>query len=414
MRTPFLTLIAFILFQGTVSSQQFQRALVPNRISPGIDLDQQNASEIAVLSFVAGPNLFTGGFLNFTQIGLNKGILQSYDYRLTGRSLADGRASWWASENAWLLGMAALDGVQNKALLKLQPDGSIAWSKGFGEAGDIQSENIGRVATAISPDNKAVIAGAAGNFALNDGRNDLFIAKINPDGSSVWEKQYRFSLNNNADAALGGLLALPDGSLLVSGTVNQSFSDNDNIFLLKIDANGTLLWAKQYGYNGGGFGAKEKGLDLCTLPNGHIVVSGWVNENLAFNQDGLLLETDGAGNFVRSLSFDIQNADYNLQINRVIALDDQRVVFSVGAWENWGRHHFVYICTIDSQCFCIWCRNIHLEHGTNDPFDQRLQFRSLYCHGKSRTSMFSTVGFYPCSCQRISPGPNFNRYRPVL
>lgn len=130
------------------------------------------------------------------------------------------------------------------------------------------------------------------------------------------------------------MLTLPDGNLLISGTVNQNFSESDNLFLLKMDASGNLLWAKQYGTNGAGFGAKEKGLHLCLLPNDHIVMSGWVDENFAFNQDGLLMETDADGGVVRALSFDIQNADFNLQINRVIATDDQTLVFSIGAWEN--------------------------------------------------------------------------------
>jgi len=334
MRTAILSFLLAILMVEIATSQQFQRTLDPGRISPGLDIDHRDNGDLGILSFVSGPNLFTGGYLNLTTLNVPNGIIGSYDLRLTGIAAADGKAVWWPSQKAWLVGMSALDPSQNKALFCIDEDLNLQWVKRFGESGDIQEENARRVAVAVSADDKAVLAGAAGNFALNDGRNDLFVAKINPDGSSVWEKQYRFSLDNSADAALGGLLALPDGSLLVSGTVNKSFSDNDNLFLLKTDASGNLLWAKEYGTPGNVLGAKEKGLDLCVLPNGHIVINGWVDEDLAFNQDGLLLETDENGNPLRSLSVDIQNGDFNLQINRVIALDNNQVVFSAGAWEN--------------------------------------------------------------------------------
>ncbi len=331
----FLLTLFLILTEVTIHhAQQFQRVLDPGRLSPGLDLDQKNGSEVGVLSFVAGPNLFAGGFLNLTTLNLKQGITSSYDYRITGTNVADGRATWWPSENSWLVGAATLNGTQNKALLKIAPDGSVIWSKAFGETADIQESNIGRVAVVITQENKAIIAGAADDFALNDGRNDLFVAKINEDGSSVWEKQLRFSLDLNADAALGALISLPDGSLLVSGTINQAFSAGDNLFLLKLDAQGKLIWAKQYGSPGNVLGAKERGLDCCVLPNGHVLMCGWVDDDLAFNQDGFLLETDETGNVIRSLVFDINGADFNLQINRVIAFDNDRVVFSAGAWEN--------------------------------------------------------------------------------
>jgi gliding motility-associated-like protein len=333
MQKFLLTSVFTIFLVFTHQAQQFQRVLAPGRLSPGLDIDQKNKNEVGILSFVAGPNLFSGGFANLTTLNVEQGTVSSFDYRIAGTNLADGRAAWWPTENSWLLGVSALSGIQNKAVLKIAADGSVSWSKGFGEAGDVQEVNIGRTAVAITNDNKAVMAGAANNFALNDGRNDLFVAKINADGSSVWEKQLRFSLDFNADASLGGILSLPDGSLIISGTVNR-LSSSDDLFLLKLDAQGNLLWAKQYGSPGNILTAKERGLDCAVMPNGHIVMCGWVDTDLAFNQDGLLLETDEQGNFVRSLSFDINNADFSLQVNRVIAIDNERVVFSVGASEN--------------------------------------------------------------------------------
>lgn len=93
----------------------------------------------------------------------------------------------------------------------------------------------------------------ATNVTSAPGNGDIYIAKYNPNGNLVWMKQFGGNFMDRAyDLAIG-----PDQNVVVTGifsgsvsfgtTTLQSTQDSKDIFLLKLDQNGGVVWARKEG-----------------------------------------------------------------------------------------------------------------------------------------------------------------------
>src|SRR5436309_10891602 len=91
--------------------------------------------------------------------------------------------------------------------------------------------------------------------------SDALVFKISPDGSPVWYRRGTGNLDDYADSVSSST----DGGVLVAGTCNSSsfgmagvsasLSAGKSLYLVKMDAGGSGLWAKSAGssMDSGGF-----------------------------------------------------------------------------------------------------------------------------------------------------------------
>lgn len=162
-------------------------------------------------------------------------------------------------------------------VVKINKTGTLLWEKSFG--GDEIDE-----ARAITPTND-------GNFIIigdtrstnkdvtqNNGGADLWAIKIDIEGNLLWQKNYG---GNSFDVGRSIHKTL-DGGFLISGSSRSADNEFTNkgqndALILKIDANGNLLWQKTVG------GTE---IDFCydaiELTNGEIIAVGESSSN---NQD---------------------------------------------------------------------------------------------------------------------------------
>jgi hypothetical protein len=94
---------------------------------------------------------------------------------------------------------------------------------------------------------------------------------------------------------------LPDGGFVLMGTTT-SFSESQDIYIVRTDPIGNPLWQKNYDYNNAGL--DESGESMEVDADGNIVVCGWVEmDSETGNRDVLVLKTDGEGNLLQSRTF---------------------------------------------------------------------------------------------------------------
>ncbi|CAM1348935.1 hypothetical protein [Tenacibaculum insulae] len=162
-------------------------------------------------------------------------------------------------------------------IVKIDKSGTLLWEKSFG--GDEIDE-----ARAITPTNDGnfIIIGdtrsSTKDVTKNNGGADLWIIKININGNLIWQKNYG---GTSFDAGRS-VKKTNDSGFLVSGSSRSA--DNgfinkgqNDALILKIDANGNLQWQKT-------IGGTE--IDFCydaiELANGSIIAVGESSSN---NQD---------------------------------------------------------------------------------------------------------------------------------
>jgi hypothetical protein len=127
-------------------------------------------------------------------------------------------------------------GAANKDIwiIKLYPDGKVAWQKMIGSAG------IELIHSVIELDDGCIlIAGEVRSTATED--CDAMLFKLNPIGTIEWQWAY----GTDFDEWIEDVRATQDGGYIVTGTI--AAESNKNILILKLTSWGSIEWARVFG-----------------------------------------------------------------------------------------------------------------------------------------------------------------------
>ncbi len=171
-------------------------------------------------------------------------------------------------------------------LIKTDANGNIIWSKTYRGTDDDWATSVQQTS-----DGGYIVAGITSSFGA--GWYDIFLIKTDANGNIIWAKTY----GGTDDDRAYSVQQTSDGGYIVAGV--NSFSASGDIFLIKTDANGNIIWSKTYGgtYWDGAFSVQQ------TSDGGYIVAGG----TGSFGMGGaFLVKTDASGN-IGSCSI-VQNA----------------------------------------------------------------------------------------------------------
>lgn len=139
---------------------------------------------------------------------------------------------------------------------KLDNNGNFVWAKQFGANGQdvghsIATDNNGNVYVTGNFMGTIDFDPGIGTYNLtSNGNTDIFILKLNSSGNFIWAKQFG---GTNSDIGLDdmnniytignftGIVDFDPGA----GVYNLTANSNSDIFISKLDSNGSFIWAKQ-------------------------------------------------------------------------------------------------------------------------------------------------------------------------
>lgn len=175
--------------------------------------------------------------------------------------------------------------------------GDPTWSKRFGGIYDDAAMGV-----AVDKDQSVIVAGhfrSAAVFGekayIAKGDADIFVTKYTPSGDLVWAKVFgglyldkAYAVATDAD---GGVVVAGEFSGTVDfGAGEFESSGGADIFLLKLDAGGALVFAKHFG---GLSDQRAKGLAITA--SGDIVIAGEHNGEMSFDAGAPTLAAAGGG-----------------------------------------------------------------------------------------------------------------------
>ena len=144
-------------------------------------------------------------------------------------------------------------------VLRLDANGGVIWQKKYGGAGGDHNAQVD-----VTPDGGFFVAGVTASFGAGP-NGDFWVLRLDATGNIIWQKTYGGSGTEYAYS----MKSTSDGGAVVAGYTNSFGGGGAYIWVLRLDANGNVVWQKTYGGSG-----DEVAYSVELTPDG-FVVAGW-------------------------------------------------------------------------------------------------------------------------------------------
>jgi len=222
-------------------------------------------------------------------------------------------------------------------IVKLDAAGAVSWQKTLGGSSDDIPNGMLQTA-----DGGYLLAGRTSSYGA--GGLDLWVVKLDASGNIVWQKSYGGS--GSYDAAYSVRQAA-DGGYFLAGWTN-SYGSGYEMWLLKLDASGNSVWQKAYGGSGSEFAYAS-----CPSSDGGFVVAGSTSSSGAGSNDFWVIKVDSSGNRVWQKAYGGAGADTAFSVEPTA--DGGYVV--AGRTESFGAGSAdFWVLKLDSTGTLVWQR----------------------------------------------------------
>ncbi len=190
--------------------------------------------------------------------------------------------------------------IQNSAntdrdiyLVKISNAGEAQWEKRIGSKSRVEYDSVNEAAYSIisAPDGGYFITGSLNGYSSCCGK--IFLMKVSSTGDSLWTKKFNYGIGYS-------IIAAKNGGVVISGTFQEGISQD--IFLIKTDTAGNLLWKKTYGGTG-----YEYGASMVETSDGGFAITGITD--MKGSQDVYLIRTSSTGDLQWSNTYGGSNVD---------------------------------------------------------------------------------------------------------
>lgn len=213
-------------------------------------------------------------------------------------------------------------------IVKTDIAGNPLWMNAYGTTGDEgrywDTEGV------PTPDGGYIIAGHTNNATISAGGSDILVVKVDASGTLQWAKRY----GGSADEFAEGIALVPSGGYAIVGTT-YSYSNGDrDACLLRIDNNGNLIWAKSYGDVG-----CDRGVDIIAFTNNYALSMNYNNTLSACGVNGeydpMFIKTDTVGNCgcnVVNAPFSTLDVTTNIITTNIPLSNSQLITSNLNIW----------------------------------------------------------------------------------
>jgi len=215
-------------------------------------------------------------------------------------------------------------------LIKTDPNGNTLWQNSFVGSGWGLGESVQQ-----TTDGGYIIAGTIYSFA--DLYGDVYLIKTDPNGNQEWQKTFGGS---NSDGGYS-VQQTSDGGYITAGRTDSFGAGGYDVYLVKTDPNGNLLWQKTFG---GSFW--DHGHSVQQTSDGGYIIAGETESFGDPNGDVYLIKTDSAGNLLWQKTFGGSDYDYGRSVQQTT--DGGYII--AGTTESFGAGDLdVYLIKLSSE-----------------------------------------------------------------
>lgn len=238
------------------------------------------------------------------------------------------------ADNGFILGGKAVSSVVDFVLCKTDAQGVIEWINTY----DIGAEDV-ITDIALAADGGYVALGTTTRATTDE---NLVVLKVDAGGDSLWAKEYYPSKRSQGRA----IASLEDGDYLLGGFLQDTYRD---AWLLRIDGSGNEIWSKTH----------NPGESLCEINDVIVTADGGFAAAGLFASGGIwgsgdrfwVLRTDADGDTLWTGYFDGGSGEQAL---RILETDDNGFV-ALGETESYGAgREDMWLIRLDAAGDSLW------------------------------------------------------------
>ncbi len=164
-------------------------------------------------------------------------------------------------------------------LVKTDENGNMLWENTFGGTANEYAYSVSQTF-----DGGYVLTGFTESFGA--GGRDIWLVKTDEAGNLLWSKTIGLTGWDEGRA----VIQTDDHGFIVSGSFTSYFTGTVDVFLAKFDLSGEILWIRFFGDSG-----TEAGLSVQQTSEGGFVIAGFTSSWGAGSDDLYLIKTDSQG-----------------------------------------------------------------------------------------------------------------------
>jgi hypothetical protein len=231
-------------------------------------------------------------------------------------------------------------GARDFYIVKFNGNGIIQWSKSVGSSGDMETG----YSVAQTLDSGYVIAGYTPNFGAGD--YDAYIVKFSKNGSYLWSKT---AGGTNYDIA-SCVIKTTDGGFALAGSTRSFGASNGDMWILKFDAGGSLLWNKTIGGSN-----RDDAYSIVQTTDGGYAAAGYTQSFGLGTANMFIVKLDAGGTLQWCRTIGGTNSDAALSITQ--STDGGYV--AAGTTTSFGAGNSdIYVIKLNSSGTLQWTRTV--------------------------------------------------------
>ncbi|HLG34923.1 MAG TPA: T9SS type A sorting domain-containing protein [Bacteroidia bacterium] len=166
-------------------------------------------------------------------------------------------------------------------LMRTDSGGNPLWVKTFGGADMDIAHSVEQ-----TTDGGFIVTGSTNSFGV--GEYDIYLIRADGNGNLLWSNTYG-GINDDGGNCVQ---QTTDGGYIVAGATNSFGVDSTVVYIVRTDSNGNILWSKTINNAGNNSASSIQ----KTLDQGYIITGVTNNQMLFYTGDVYLIKTDSNGN----------------------------------------------------------------------------------------------------------------------
>jgi len=223
-------------------------------------------------------------------------------------------------------------------LIKTDASGNPSWSRAYGGT-NIEAARSVQQTTA---DGGYIIVGWTTSFGAGGG--DVYLIKTDASGNPSWTRTY----GGIRDDLGYSVQQTSDGGYIITGWTKSVGDTSGEVYIIKTDASGNLSWSRAYGG-----ASNDEGHSVRQTQDGGYIIAGQTYSFGAGGCDVYLIKTDASGNLLWTRTYggtlDDQGWSVWQTLNGGYIISGNAKSFGAGAWD-------VYVVRTNASGDILWTK----------------------------------------------------------